>query len=175
MIRKYGSRFALNIGYAFSVLAFLMVIVSPYSSALAVIGNILLGVSLLKVPAYADELSKDVPTSEQARIQSSKDINTFWINTDFICLAYNATFLVAAGVGAILYGNFYRKLGAQMAYLLFVAALVFTSLAWLVLYWAGKKYPVSQNNKKGTLNERLVDLDPAYEYSSTTTLPKNPW
>ncbi len=91
-----------------------------------------------------------------------------------IFLAYNATFLVAAGVGAILYGNFYRKLGVQMAYLLFVAALVFTSLAWLVLYWAGKKYPTGNDNKEGTLNERLVDLDPAYEYSSTTTLPKNP-
>jgi DHA1 family tetracycline resistance protein-like MFS transporter len=72
IIPKYGSRFALNIGYVFSVFAFVFFIVSPYSSALAIIGNILLGVSLLKVPAYADELSKNVPTSEQAQIQSSK-------------------------------------------------------------------------------------------------------
>jgi MFS family permease len=156
LIPKYGSRFVLQLSYACGFLAIFLLLLSYFSPVIMIIANIFLGLSFMGTPAYYDELSKHVPQNEQGRVQSCM-FSVFYVIFLNFFVAFSAAFLVAAGIGAVIYGKIFQSLPLNAVYVPFLIAILIYVVSWAFVTYLFRSFAESTSELQARIQH--VELE----------------
>eukprot|EP00475_Leptophrys_vorax_P040147 TRINITY_DN7400_c1_g1_i11.p1 TRINITY_DN7400_c1_g1~~TRINITY_DN7400_c1_g1_i11.p1 ORF type:complete len:546 (+),score=114.13 TRINITY_DN7400_c1_g1_i11:729-2366(+) len=148
LIPRFGARPVILISFAILALAQVSFVLSMVSSLFMILANFLVGAAFAATPAYYEEISRFVPQNEQGKVQS----------------AFSGAFLIAAGVGSVIFGKLFESLPGHLAFLPFTFSCATCFGIGLYLRSLFRDYPSGATKARMSV-EQIVLADIDQEFS----------